>query len=310
MFSRMQTPLRTRLINSKPFRLSVAAGSGAVIFCAIYFGGRLNRAAPSMTNQQAIDLVRNVRFGKNSVDQEVYWLCHLLDGKSSGKTPFPRHKCQWQAARISPSLWRVEYEDRGVALNGIPTATDKVWLLDTATMEIQPRTITTLMITAPELVGVTSRKELDERLEALTGRPFVGRSATMTQEVDTLPRWRVDRNGFLNGRSTSAGGEGRVGNPLQAYPKLLNRDEALANLRRYYPPAERSARREADVEVVLHIGPDGSVGVVDILKTTNRAFDAAAQTVGKTMRFSPALNRSGKPFAVRLPQPMQFRLKN
>ena len=305
----MQATPWTRLTNSRPFRLSVAAGSAAIIFCSIYFGGRPRRAAASLTNQQAVDLVRNVRFGKNSVDQEVYWLCHLLDGKSSGRIPFPRHQCQWQAARISPSLWRVEYDDRGVALNGVPTATDKIWLLDTSTMELQPRTITTLMITAPDLVGATSRKELDERLQALTGRPFAGRASSMTQEIDTLPRWRVERSGFLTGRTPGGSGSAApAGAALQAYPKLLNRDEALANLKRFYPTSERRARREADVEVLLHIGVDGSVAAVDVKKSTNRAFDAAAQTVGKTMRFSPALDRAGKPFAVRLPQPMQFRL--
>ena len=309
MFSRMQATPRARLMSSRPFRLSVAAVSAAIIFCSIYFGGRPRRAAASLTNQQAVDLVRNVRFGKNSVDQEVYWLCHLLDGKSSGKTPFPHHQCRWQAAKISPSLWRVEYDDRGVALNGAPTAADKIWLLDTSAMELQPRTITTLMITAPELVGVSSRKELNERLQALTGRPFIGRSSTMAQEIDGLPRWRLGRNGVLAGR-TAADTEAVAGPgaALQSYPNLLNREEALANLRRFYPSAERRARRQADVEVVLHIGADGSVGAVDVSKTSNRAFDAAAQTVGRTMRFSPARDRAGKPVAVRLPQPMQFRL--
>jgi len=43
------------------------------------------------------------------------------------------------------------------------------------------------------------------------------------------------------------GGRGHGGTPLLAFPKLLNRDEVLANLRRFYPESERRAGHEADV---------------------------------------------------------------
>jgi TonB family protein len=302
MFSRMQKPLRTRLMNSRPFRLSIAAGSAAVIFCAIYFGGRPRRAAPKVAEQQVIYLIQTARFGKTNVNQEVNWLCHLLDGKSSGGKPFAPHQCGWQAVKISASLWRVEYDDRSVGLDGRPTASDKIWLIDTADWEIQPRTMTTLMLTAPELAGATSKKDLNDRFVALTGRPFAERASTLNQEIDTLPRWRISLNGVLTGRTSDGA--------LQGYPKLLNRAETLANLGRLYPESERRALRQADVELVLHIGVDGSVGEVDVRKSTNPAFNAAAKTVGKLMRFSPALDRRGRPVAVRLPQPMMFRLAN
>ncbi|MFI5347080.1 MAG: energy transducer TonB [Elusimicrobiota bacterium] len=106
------------------------------------------------------------------------------------------------------------------------------------------------------------------------------------------------------------GGHGHGGTPLLAFPKLLNRDEVLANLRRFYPEAERRAGLEADVLVMIHIGADGVVGDVDLSRSSGPHFDSAAQKVGKLMRFSPAIGLNGKPVRVRLPQPIQFRLTN
>jgi TonB family protein len=106
------------------------------------------------------------------------------------------------------------------------------------------------------------------------------------------------------------GGHGHGGTPLLAFPKLLNRDEVLANLRRFYPEAERRAGREADVLVMIHIGADGSVGGVDLSRSSGPTFDEAAQKVGRLMRFSPAIGLNGKPVPVRMPQSVQFRLTN
>jgi protein TonB len=104
------------------------------------------------------------------------------------------------------------------------------------------------------------------------------------------------------------GGRGHGGTPLKEFPRLLNREEVLANLRRYYPESERRAGREADVLVMIHIGADGQVGGVDVSRTSGPAFDRAAQKVGRLMRFSPAIGLDGRPVRVRLPQPIQFRL--
>ena len=148
--------------------------------------------------------------------------------------------------------------------------------------------------------------------------PAAGGSASGT-ETQTTP------GGVKGGEGTAAktggtgengsdegevGGHGDGGTRLLAFPKLLNRDEVLANLRKYYPEAERVAGREADVRVMIHIGVDGNVGSVDIRVSANPAFDAAAQKVGKLMRFSPAIGLSGRPVPVRLPQPIMFRLDN
>lgn len=106
------------------------------------------------------------------------------------------------------------------------------------------------------------------------------------------------------------GGHGHGGTPLKAFPKLLNRDEVFASLRRLYPESERAANREGDVLALIHIAADGSVGSVDIRRSAGPAFDEAARKVGKLMRFSPAIGLDGRPTPVALPQPIEFRLTN
>ncbi|MBI4377130.1 MAG: TonB family protein [Elusimicrobia bacterium] len=104
------------------------------------------------------------------------------------------------------------------------------------------------------------------------------------------------------------GGMGSGGSPLSRFPQLLNRDEVLANLRRFYPESERRAGREGTVIVKIHIDEQGGVAAVDVVSSAGWAFDGAAKEVAKLMRFSPALSLSGKPLAVRVPQSMVFRL--
>lgn len=169
----------------------------AVALSAVYY---LNRPRDTATREQVIDLISKVRSGKGTVGQQAAWLCHLLDGKSSGRRSFSPHTCGWRATKIRPFLWRVEYDDRGATLDGTPTASDKIWLLDTRTLELQPRTIATLMLMAPELNGVSTNQEIDDRLVALTGLPFKAHASTMNNEIDKLPCWRVERGGSLSRR--------------------------------------------------------------------------------------------------------------
>ena len=107
----------------------------------------------------------------------------------------------------------------------------------------------------------------------------------------------------------SPGGLGTGGAPLVSLPRLLNRDDVLRNLRRFYPEPERRAGREGTVLVDIHIGADGLVGGVDIAGSAGSAFDAAAQAVAKLMRFSPAQAKSG-PVPVKIRQAMVFRLQD
>ncbi|MDD5628593.1 MAG: TonB family protein [Elusimicrobia bacterium] len=105
-------------------------------------------------------------------------------------------------------------------------------------------------------------------------------------------------------------GTGDGGAPLKRLPVLLNRDELLAMLRRFYPESERRAGREGKVIVSLHIGTDGLVDPVDIRDSGGAAFDAAAKQVGKRMRFSPAIGLDDNPVPVKLPQAILFRLED
>jgi TonB family protein len=104
------------------------------------------------------------------------------------------------------------------------------------------------------------------------------------------------------------GGTGSGGTPLLALPRLLNRDEVVSGLRRFYPESERQAGREGDVVVMLHLGVEGRVSSVDVATSAGPAFDEAARKVANIMRFSPAVGRGGQPVRVRLPQAVRFRL--
>jgi protein TonB len=105
-------------------------------------------------------------------------------------------------------------------------------------------------------------------------------------------------------------GRGDGGAPLKRLPVLLNRDELLANMRRFYPEVERRAGREGAVRVKLHIGSDGRVDPVEIAVSGGTAFDIAAREVGRRMRFSPAIGLDGRPVPVALPQDILFRLED
>ena len=104
------------------------------------------------------------------------------------------------------------------------------------------------------------------------------------------------------------GGTGHGGTPLKELPRLLNREEVLAGLRRLYPESERQAGREGAVVIMIHLGTDGLVSSSDIVRPASPAFDGAAQKVGALMRFSPAIGLNGKPVPVRMPQEVRFKL--
>lgn len=103
-------------------------------------------------------------------------------------------------------------------------------------------------------------------------------------------------------------GRGDGGSPV-AWPKLLNRDELLANIRKFYPERERRAGREGDVELWVHIDAAGAVVASEVKVSAEPDFDAAAQRVAALMRFSPAQGPSG-PVPVKIRAPIQFRLKD
>lgn len=92
-------------------------------------------------------------------------------------------------------------------------------------------------------------------------------------------------------------------------PKLLNLDEVLRNLRKFYPERERMAGHEGDVVVDIHLGADGAIGAVEIEQSAGKLFDEAAMKVAKLMRFEPARTPAG-PVGAKVRKTMKFRLED
>lgn len=145
-----------------------------------------------------------------------------------------------------------------------------------------------------------------------------------TKTVPLIPQQQTTPGGVKKGTGTSplTGGSGKGANYGSPHgtgnggspagiipPKLLNLDEVLRNLRRFYPEAERRAGKEGSVLVAIHIGVDGNVSAVDILRSAGKDFDQAAEEVAKLMKFSPARDAHG-PVAVKIAQEMIFKLEN
>lgn len=115
--------------------------------------------------------------------------------------------------------------------------------------------------------------------------------------------------GGLGGRGEGTYGSGTGGDLVDRPPRLLNRMEVLANLRRFYPELERRAGREGSVMVEIQIGEDGLVHEVQVLASAGELFDNAARSVAKLMRFEPELKAS-VPVKSRKKLPVVFQLTN
>lgn len=120
--------------------------------------------------------------------------------------------------------------------------------------------------------------------------------------------------GTVEGESRGLGGLGTGGEGevdwvyLTERPRLLNKDEVLKSMMRFYPFAERQAQREGRVIVDVHINKNGDVSGVDIKTSAGVLFDEAAKKVLSLARFSPA--RAGeKNVAVKMPQTLDFKLE-
>lgn len=95
---------------------------------------------------------------------------------------------------------------------------------------------------------------------------------------------------------------------LDDIPRLLNREEFLRNLQRFYPDEERRQDHEGDVGLVVHLDPTGSVRQVGISNSAGPLFDEAAKKVMSLARFSPA-KAGGKAVAVKMNQTIRFQLQ-
>lgn len=172
-------------------------------------------------------------------------------------------------------------------------------------------------------------KPADDAVEPLKPTPVVPppqdwvAPGPQTKVVEKIPEPAATPGGAPDGAGTAAktggsgmgaddgvpGGTGSGGSGLLQFPRLLNRDELVANMRRFYPERERRAGREGSVTMALHISAEGKVEPGEVLSSAGTAFDAAAREVARRMRFAPAVGRNG-PVPVKFPQSFVFQLED
>jgi TonB family protein len=97
--------------------------------------------------------------------------------------------------------------------------------------------------------------------------------------------------------------------PYTVQPRLLNPPEVQRALQENYPPLLRDAGIGGMTVLWFHIGTDGRVTDVRVATgSSHEALDRAAVAVGRTMQFSPAMNRD-KPVDVWVQIPVTFSSK-
>ncbi|MBK6879572.1 MAG: energy transducer TonB [Elusimicrobia bacterium] len=125
----------------------------------------------------------------------------------------------------------------------------------------------------------------------------------------------AEGTGTVEGESRGLGGLGTGGEGevdwvfLTERPRLLNRDELVKNIRRFYPEAERRAGREGSVTVHVHLNRDGRVAGAGVARSAGFLFDEAAQKVIASARFSPA-RRGDRAVSVKFVQTIDFQLED
>jgi len=95
---------------------------------------------------------------------------------------------------------------------------------------------------------------------------------------------------------------------LTTLPRLLNKEELLRNMRRFYPEQERRAGREGQVVLTVHLDVSGNVTNAEVEKSAGVAFDDAAKKVIASARFSPAMVQT-KAVPVKIIQAVTFQLE-
>lgn len=94
--------------------------------------------------------------------------------------------------------------------------------------------------------------------------------------------------------------------PVQALPRLINRDEVARALESHYPALLRDAGIGGRVLVSFFVISDGSIYERRLVESSGHpALDDAAMGVADVMRFAPALNRD-RPVPVWVSFPIEF----
>ena len=115
--------------------------------------------------------------------------------------------------------------------------------------------------------------------------------------------------GGMNGQGLGTGGSGTGGDLVNRPPRLINKEEVMASLKRLYPEVERRAGRQGRVVLELDIDDRGAVQNVGVVDSAGEYFDDAARSVGRIMRFEPEL-RASVPTRSRRKQSVYFQLSN
>ncbi|HYW11661.1 MAG TPA: TonB family protein [Longimicrobium sp.] len=92
---------------------------------------------------------------------------------------------------------------------------------------------------------------------------------------------------------------------VETAPILLNPGALIAAHDSLYPAERRRGRRRAMMEMSFVVGRDGVPDSIAILRSSDRAYDAASLAIAQRMRFSPATAES-RPSAVRVPFTMEW----
>jgi TonB family protein len=90
-------------------------------------------------------------------------------------------------------------------------------------------------------------------------------------------------------------------------PRPTNLLELRDVMNSLYPAELRAAGRGGSVEVALVVGPDGAARDVQVVRSTDAAFDTATLTALRVLRFTPA-SVDGKPVAVRVDLPIRWQV--
>lgn len=102
-------------------------------------------------------------------------------------------------------------------------------------------------------------------------------------------------------------GENGGGSGVTAAPRLLDQGQLDRLLTRYYPESERRQGHEGVVLLDLSIDEEGHVVGVDVVASSDPAFEPAARKAAARLSYAPA--RAGaRAVSVKIRQPVQFRL--
>jgi TonB family protein len=96
---------------------------------------------------------------------------------------------------------------------------------------------------------------------------------------------------------------------VETLPRPTNVQELVAALDAAYPADKRAAGQEATVSLAFVVGPDGVPRDVGVVESTDEAFDSVTVASVGLLRFTPG-TVAGRPVAVRVELPVQWRLPN